>query len=129
MNILPEVSMWEFWFKSLRGRMILLALIIVNIPILVAGIAMKHSAEQSLLEEKKSKLAAITVLLDARLGADGYDEIFRRRGVLHGSQSLPGCHNEFPVVYLREGNAGCRFGSNSKRWRSDVVHGHSARLR
>lgn len=78
--------MWRFWFKSLRGRMILLSLIIVNIPILVAGYAMRQSAEQSLLEEKRSKLAAITVLLDSRLGPAGYDDILRRRGVLYGTK-------------------------------------------
>lgn len=78
--------MWQFWFKSLRGRMILLSLIIVNIPILVAGYAMRQSAEQSLLEEKRSKLAAITVLLDSRLGPAGYDDILRRSGSLQGTK-------------------------------------------
>lgn len=78
--------MWEFWAKSLRGRMLILSLIIVNIPILVASYAMKHSAEQSLLEEKKSKLAAIAVLFDSRLGAQGFDGILRRHGVQDGSK-------------------------------------------
>lgn len=72
--------MWEFWFKSLRGRMILWSLIIVNIPILVASYAMKHSAEQTLLEEKKSKLAAISVLLDSRLGQQSFEGILQRHG-------------------------------------------------
>jgi len=78
--------MWEFWGKSLRGRMLLVSLIIVNIPILVASYAMKHSAEQSLLAEKKSKLAAITVLFDSRLGPQGYEGILKRYGVHEGTK-------------------------------------------
>src|SRR5271157_3293287 len=72
--------MWNFFFHSLRGRMILLSLIIVNVPILAAGYLMKHSAEQSLLEEKQHKLAAMTALLDARLEQGGYEGILQRRG-------------------------------------------------
>lgn len=74
--------MWDFWFKSLRGRMILLSLIIVNVPILVGGYLMKRSAEQALLEEKKSKLAAMAALLDFRLEPNGYEGILQRRGAL-----------------------------------------------
>lgn len=74
--------MWDFWFKSLRGRMILLSLIIVNVPILVGGYLMKRSAEQALLEEKKSKLAAMAALLDSRLELNGYEGILQRRGAL-----------------------------------------------
>lgn len=73
--------MSTFGLKTLRGRMILLALIIVNIPILVAGYMMKQSAEYYLLEEKKSKLAAMTVLLDSKLDPNGYTAILARRGV------------------------------------------------
>lgn len=124
--------MWEFWFKSLRGRMILLALIIVNIPILVAGIAMKHSAEQSLLEEKKSKLAAITVLLDARLGADGYDEIFRRRGVLHGSkeEKIRALNQELGAVTdeIASASAGLGAGYYAKELDAIVTYGPSAQF-
>jgi two-component system sensor histidine kinase AtoS len=74
--------MREFWFKSLRGRMILLSLIIVNLPILIAGYVMKHSATESLLEEKKSKLAAIAFILDSRLGPDGFEGVLLRRGAV-----------------------------------------------
>jgi two-component system sensor histidine kinase AtoS len=60
--------------------MILVSLIIVNVPILVAGHLMKRSAEESLLQEKKNKLAAMTALLDTRLEPDGYEGILDRRG-------------------------------------------------
>lgn len=60
--------------------MILLSLIIVNIPILVAGHLMKRSAEHSLLQEKQNKLAAMSALLDTRLALDGYDGILERLG-------------------------------------------------
>lgn len=72
--------MWDFLVNSLRGRMILLSLIIVNVPILVGGHLMKRSAEQSLLEEKEGKLAAMAALLDSRLEKGGYEGILRRRG-------------------------------------------------
>ena len=72
--------MWDFLFNSLRGRMILLSLIIVNVPILGGGYLMKRSAEQSLLDEKKHKLAAMAALLDARLEQDGYEGILQKRG-------------------------------------------------
>lgn len=72
--------MWDFWFRSVRGRMILVSLIIVNVPILVGGYLMKRSAEQALLEEKQSKLAALAALLDTRLGSDGYEGILIRSG-------------------------------------------------
>lgn len=73
--------MWDFWFRSLRGRMILVSLIIVNVPILVAGHLMKHSAEESLLQEKESKLAALAAILDSRLESDGYEGILRKHGM------------------------------------------------
>lgn len=78
--------MREYWFKSLRGRMILTALIIVNIPLLIVGFVMKNSAEQSLLDEKKSKLAAIAILLDSRLGPGGFEEILIQHGALAQSR-------------------------------------------
>ncbi len=68
------------WLRSWRGRLIIMSLLIVNIPILVAGYAMKQNAEKSLLEEKKSKLAAVSRILDSRLGSDSFDAILRRRG-------------------------------------------------
>jgi two-component system sensor histidine kinase AtoS len=74
--------MWHQWFKSWRGRLIILSLLIVNIPILVSGFVMKQSAEQSLLEEKKSKLAAVGYILDARLGPDGFAGILARHGAV-----------------------------------------------
>ena len=64
--------------KSLRSRMIILTVIIVNIPIMVAGYMMKLSAEESLLEEKRSKLSIVAYLLDRRLGADDFDGILSR---------------------------------------------------
>lgn len=77
--------MGNHWLTSWRGRLIILSLLIVNIPILVAGYAMKQSAEQSLLDEKKNKLAAVSHILDARLGQDSFDAILRR----HGAENAP----------------------------------------
>lgn len=75
---LGDIMQWGV--KSLRARMILLAIFIVNIPIILAGYMMKVSAEQSLLEEKKGKLAMVTQLLDNRLGTDGFSGILNRYG-------------------------------------------------
>jgi two-component system, NtrC family, sensor histidine kinase AtoS len=79
--------MWDFLVNSLRGRMILLSLIIVNVPIIVGGHLMKRSAEQSLLEEKEGKLAAMAALLDSRLEKGGYESILERRGALGKSRA------------------------------------------
>jgi two-component system sensor histidine kinase AtoS len=78
--------MKDFLSKSLRRRLILLALIIVSVPILVAGLVMKKSAEQSLLDEKKAKLAAIAYIVDANLGEGGFDRILSERGALDASR-------------------------------------------
>jgi two-component system sensor histidine kinase AtoS len=78
--------MWNFWFKSLRGRMILVSLIFVNIPILVSGHLMKRSAGESLLQEKKNKLAAMAALLDSRLEPGGYEAILERLGSVGASR-------------------------------------------
>ena len=71
--------MREFWLHTLQGRMILLSFIIVTVPIIVSGYILRQSAEQSLLEEKRSKLAAIAYLLDAKLPPGGYEGILRQR--------------------------------------------------
>lgn len=81
-----SLSMWRRWLASWRGRLIMLSLLIVNVPILVAGYAMKQSAEQSLLEEKKSKLSAVSYILDSRLDAEGYEGILSRRGASGASR-------------------------------------------
>jgi two-component system sensor histidine kinase AtoS len=81
-----SLGMWRRWLDSWRGRLIMLSLLIVNVPILVAGYAMKQSAEQSLLEEKKSKLAAVSYILDSRLDAGGYEAILRRLGASGASR-------------------------------------------
>ena len=73
-------------FKSLRGRLIIFSLIIVSIPILVAGFAMKQSAEQALIDEKAKKLETITYLLDKRLGPEGYDGILRSKFAMEASR-------------------------------------------
>ncbi len=73
--------MLNYWTQTLRGRVMLLSFILISVPILVAGYAMKQSAEFYLLEEKKSKLAAFTILLDSKLDAGGYEAILRRADV------------------------------------------------
>ncbi|KYZ76098.1 hypothetical protein AXX12_06540 [Anaerosporomusa subterranea] len=78
--------MKDFLAKSLRRRLILLALIIVSVPILVAGLVMEKSAEQSLLDEKKNKLAAIAYIVDVNLGEGGFDKILSERGALGASR-------------------------------------------
>lgn len=81
-----SLEMWRGWLTSWRGRLIMLSLLIVNVPIIVAGYAMKQSAEQSLLEEKKGKLAAVSYILDTRLDAEGYDGILRKHGASGASR-------------------------------------------
>jgi len=124
--------MREFWFKSLRGRMILLSLIIVNIPILVAGFAMRHSAEQSLLDEKRSKLAAITVMLDSRLGSGGYEDILRRRGALEApnEEKIQVLNQELAAVTdeIASSSAGLGAGYYAKELDVILTYGPSAQF-
>ena len=68
------------FFKTLRAQMILISIIMVNIPLLFAGYMMKQNAEYHLLEEKRNKLAAFTLILDSSLDKEGYEGILRRKG-------------------------------------------------
>lgn len=63
-----------FWPANLRGKMIILTLLVVTIPMVVAGYIMKTDAEAALLAEKERKLFGAARLLEQNIGS-GFDEI------------------------------------------------------
>ncbi|CAO3426635.1 two-component system sensor histidine kinase AtoS [Azospirillum doebereinerae] len=58
--------------STLRGRLFLISLAVVSVPISVAGYLLEHEGRHALLREKEEKLFGLTRILDAHLGA-GFD--------------------------------------------------------
>lgn len=75
-----------FWPANLRGKMIILTLLVVTIPMMVAGYIMKTDAEAALLAEKERKLFGAARLLEQYLGG-GFEEILREQGVLQADRA------------------------------------------
>ncbi len=67
------------WPKSLRGRLLILTVVIVALPIVASGYFMMLSAEQALVAEKQQKLFGAARMLDQYLAAT-YDDILARQG-------------------------------------------------
>ena len=63
--------------KTLRYRMLVLTLLIVTVPMLLAGYVMKTKAEEALLAEKQAKLFFVARLLNDFLGPGGFDTILK----------------------------------------------------
>jgi two-component system sensor histidine kinase AtoS len=59
---------------SLRGKLLLLSLIVVSIPITTAGYLLEREGRQTLLQEKQERLFGLDRLLDAQLGS-GFEEL------------------------------------------------------
>lgn len=57
-----------FWPEMLRGRLIVMALMMVTIPTLCIGYLVDNQGHQELIQQKQDKLFAITQLLDEALG-------------------------------------------------------------
>jgi two-component system, NtrC family, sensor histidine kinase AtoS len=73
--------------KSLRGKMAILSVIIVSIPILLSGYIMKTNAEEALLFEKQSKLFGAAHMLDQYLGS-GFHDILQQNGALTAEREI-----------------------------------------
>lgn len=80
------------WPRSLRGRLLILTVVVVALPILVAGYFMMVSAEQALVAEKQQKLYGAARMLDKYL-AGSYDDILGRR-------SPPGAERDERIAVL-----------------------------
>ncbi|MBP2654384.1 MAG: atoS 3 [Firmicutes bacterium] len=74
--------MKRFWPQTMQNKMILFTLIIVSVPILLAGYIIKLKTEEALLVEKKTKLFGVVQLLDSYLG-EGYNKILIDKNVLN----------------------------------------------
>jgi signal transduction histidine kinase len=80
------------WPRSLRGRLLILTVVVVALPILVAGYFMMVSAEQALVAEKQQKLFGAARMLDRYL-AGSYDDIL-------GRHSPPGAERDERIAVL-----------------------------
>lgn len=68
------------WPRSLRGRLLLLTVVVVALPILVASYFMMVSAERALVAEKQLKLFGAARMLDEYL-TGSYDDILVRHSL------------------------------------------------
>jgi two-component system, NtrC family, sensor histidine kinase AtoS len=59
---------------SLRGKLLLLSLIVVSVPIATAGYLLEREGQQTLLQEKQARLFGLDRFLDAQLGS-GFDAL------------------------------------------------------
>ncbi|MEN6568250.1 MAG: ATP-binding protein [Veillonellales bacterium] len=66
--------------KSLRGRLLMVMLMVVALPIIAAGYLMTISAERALVAEKQEKLFGAAHMLDQYL-AGTYDDILLQSGL------------------------------------------------
>lgn len=71
------------WPGSLRGRLLILTVVIVALPIVASGYFMMVSAEQALVAEKQQKLFGAARMLDEHL-AGTYEGILSRNAVAGG---------------------------------------------
>lgn len=58
--------------STLRGRLLLLSLVVISVPIGTAGYLLEREGRQALMREKQEKLLGLTRLLDAHLG-EGFE--------------------------------------------------------
>lgn len=68
------------WPRSLRGRLLILTVVAIALPIVATGYFMVVGAEKALVAEKQQKLFGAARMLDAYL-VGTYDDILQRRGV------------------------------------------------
>ncbi|TBL52039.1 two-component system sensor histidine kinase AtoS [Obesumbacterium proteus] len=70
--------------RTLRSRMICLAVFMVFLPILVISYLVEEQGKEALLNEKTNKLLSITHLLDRSLGDDfsRYPQLFRQERIM-----------------------------------------------
>lgn len=71
--------------KTLRGKMIVLTILIVTMPILVSGYVTKTKAEESLLKEKQEKLFGATKILDEHLTRN-FSQILQDHNASHADR-------------------------------------------
>lgn len=68
------------WPRSLRGRLLILTVVAIALPIVATGYFMVVGAEKALVAEKQQKLFGAAHMLDAHL-VGTYDDILRRQGL------------------------------------------------
>jgi len=83
--------MWPLdWIRhslpsTLRGKLLLVSLAVVVLPISLTGYLLEREGRQALVQEKSEKLFGLTRLLDAHLGP-GFDPLLADMGVAAGDR-------------------------------------------
>ncbi|ALG73620.1 histidine kinase [Azospirillum thiophilum] len=80
---------FQDWFRgclpnTLRGKLLLVSLVVVVLPISLTGYLLEREGRQALVREKTEKLFGLTRLLDAHLGPGfdgGFDELAAGTGI------------------------------------------------
>lgn len=78
------------WPYTLRGKMMIMAILIVSLPVLIIGYLVETEGRDALLEEKRIKLFAVNNLLDEALGdsLDFYQDLPRDQRIIALNQKL-----------------------------------------
>jgi len=65
------IQLRRYWPKTLRTRLMLIIMPLVALPIIATGYVIKERGKEAILEEKRSHLQGITVLLEHHLHEQG----------------------------------------------------------
>ncbi len=113
---------------TLRGKMLLLSLVVVVAPIVSAGYLLEREGRHALLQEKQKRLFGLTRILDAQLGdkfdallADASGNVFDRAAALARVNAVLS-----PITdQIAEANPGIGVGYYSKALNAIVTYGPS----
>jgi signal transduction histidine kinase/ActR/RegA family two-component response regulator len=120
------------FFLSPIGKLLIAALILMNIPLLLAGWQLMGVMEKTFLAEKEAKLMGYARLLTARLNPGGYDELLRLNGAENASreEKIQVLHRELSGITdeAAEIGSGLGVGFYSRALDAVLTYGPSSRF-
>lgn len=83
-------AMRAYWPQTLRSKMVFLAIVMISLPTMLIGYIVEIQGRDALLQEKQTKLYALTHLLDQALAAsfDAYPHLAREQRIKALNQQL-----------------------------------------
>lgn len=114
--------------STLRGKLLLVSLAVVVLPIALTGYLLEREGRQALVQEKSEKLFGLTRLLDAHLGP-GFDPLLAEMGIAAGDrgaaiQTLSARLTPFTDM-IAGANPGVGVGYYSKALNAIITYGPS----